>query len=132
MCSIKYMPVKIAVILMFFYSERACLEFLSDNLCLPGKFIFSGFTYILVKYLSQIIISKVGKKGAIYLPKQIIKSLGIGEGDRVLMRIEGNKLVLEFIPDPLSLALKVRRWAKTTVEEFERESESEQDELYGS
>ena len=132
MCSIKYMPVKIAVILMFFYSERTASNFYLTIYVYPANLYSRVSTYILVKYLSQIITSKVGKKGAIYLPKQIIKSLGIGEGDRVLMRIEGNKLVLEFIPDPLSLALKVRRWAKTTVEEFERESESEQDELYGS
>ncbi len=46
------------------------------------------------------------------------------------MRVEGNKLILEFIPDPLSLALKAKKWAKTTVEDFERESEREQCELY--
>jgi len=73
----------------------------------------------------------VGKKGAIYLPKQIMKALGVKEGDRVLMRVEGDKLVLEFVPDPLSLALRVKKWAKTTVEKFETESEVEQGELYG-
>jgi len=41
-------------------------------------------------------------------------------------------VILEFICDPLSLALKVKKWAKTTVEEFEEESEEEQDELYSS
>jgi len=82
--------------------------------------------------LGQAVISKVGKKGAIYLPKHIMRTLGVREGDRVLMRVEGNKLVLEFVPDPFSLALKVKKWAKTTVEEFEAESEAEQGELYGS
>ncbi len=82
-------------------------------------------------FLSQVIVSKVGKKGAIYLPKRIVEQLGIDEGDRVLMKVEGNKLILEFIPDPLSLALKVKKWAKTTVKEFEKESEEEQSELYG-
>ena len=74
--------------------------------------------------------SKVGKKGAIYIPKQVIRSLGINEGDRVLMSVEGNKLVLEFLPDPLSLALRLKKWAKTSVKEFEMESEEEQNELY--
>jgi len=83
-----------------------------------------------VKFLNQKIISKVGKKGVIYIPKKIIRSLHINEGDRVLMSIEGNKLVLEFVPNPLSLALRIKKWAKTSVEEFERESEEEQDELY--
>lgn len=77
-------------------------------------------------------ISKVGKKGAIYLPRHIMRALGVREGDKVLIRVEGDKLVLEFVPDPLSLALRVKKWAKTTVEEFEDESEAEQGELYGS
>jgi len=85
-----------------------------------------------VNYLNQIVTSKVGKKGAVYIPKRIMEQLGIREGDRVLMKIENNKLVMEFIPDPLSLALKIRKWAKTTVKEFERESEREQYELYSA
>ncbi len=82
--------------------------------------------------MSQIVVSKVGKKGAIYLPKYLMRTLGIREGDKVLIRVDGNKLVLEFVPDPLSLAIRVKKWAKTTVEEFEAESEAEQGELYGS
>ena len=74
-------------------------------------------------------MSKVGRKGAIYIPKHVCKQLGINENDRVLMKIEGNTLVLEFIPDPLSLAMKIKKWTKTTVEEFEKESEELQDEL---
>lgn len=78
----------------------------------------------------QVFASKVGKKGAIYIPKRICEQLGINEEDKVLMRVEGGKLVLEFIPDPLSLAMKVKKWTRTTVEEFEKESEREQDELF--
>lgn len=85
-----------------------------------------------MKYLGQVIVSRVGKKGAIYLPKSIIKLLGINEGDKVLMKVEGNKLILEFIPDPLSLALKVKKWTKITVKEFEKESEREQNEYYST
>jgi AbrB family looped-hinge helix DNA binding protein len=80
--------------------------------------------------LSQVSVSKVGKKGAVYIPKRICERLGISEEDKVLMRVEGDKLVLGFIPNPLSLAVKIKKWAKTTVEEFEKESEGEQDELF--
>ncbi|MHA1664465.1 MAG: AbrB/MazE/SpoVT family DNA-binding domain-containing protein [Candidatus Njordarchaeales archaeon] len=76
------------------------------------------------------IILKVGKKGAIYLPKKVMEMLGINEGDKVKVKIQGNKLTLEFIPDPLALALKLKKWAKTTVEEFEKESEELQRGLY--
>jgi len=82
--------------------------------------------------LDQTVVSRVGRKGAIYLPKHIMRTLGVREGDRVLMKVEGDKLVLEFVPDPFSLALRAKKWAKTTVEEFEAESEAEQGELYGS
>ncbi|MEM1551220.1 MAG: AbrB/MazE/SpoVT family DNA-binding domain-containing protein [Candidatus Bathyarchaeia archaeon] len=82
--------------------------------------------------MSQTLVSKVGKKGAIYIPKRICEQLGISEEDKVLMRVEGDRLVLEFIPDPLSLAVKIKKWTKTTVEEFERESEKEQNELFSS
>ena len=65
------------------------------------------------------------------MPKRLMERLGVREGDRVLIRVEGsNKVVLEFVPDPLSLALKTKKWVKTTVEEFERESVEEQHELY--
>ncbi|MBC7090717.1 MAG: AbrB/MazE/SpoVT family DNA-binding domain-containing protein [Nitrososphaeria archaeon] len=70
-------------------------------------------------------MSRIGKKGAIYIPKRVCKQLGIGEGDKAVMKIEGKRLVLEFIPDPLSLAMKVKKWAKTTVEGFEKESEGD-------
>ncbi len=73
---------------------------------------------------------KVGKKGAIYLPSKIREKLGVKEGDKALIKVEGDKIVIEFIPDPFSMALRVRKWAETTVEEFERESEEEQGALY--
>ncbi len=73
---------------------------------------------------------RVGKKGAIYLSSKIREKLGVKEGDKALIRVEDNKVVIEFISDPFSMALKVRKWAETTVENFERESEEEQDVLY--
>lgn len=82
--------------------------------------------------MGQVSVARVGKKGAVYIPKRICEQLGISENDVVLMRVEGGKLVLEFVPDPLSLAMRTRKWAKTTVEEFERESEEEQDGLHAT
>ena len=80
--------------------------------------------------LSQPVRSRVSKKGAVYIPKRVFERMGLKAGDSVLMRVEGDKLVLEFTPDPLALALKARQWTKTDVEEFESESEGEQDTLY--
>jgi len=79
------------------------------------------------------IVLKVGKKGAIYLPKKLLKKLGIQEGDKIkVVEVKENKIVLEVIPDPFTLAIKTKKWAKTTVEEFERDSELLQEELYGA
>jgi hypothetical protein len=39
--------------------------------------------------------------------------------------------VVEPIPDPIDLALRSKKWAKTSVRELELESEKEQRELYG-
>ncbi len=81
--------------------------------------------------MSQVVL-RVGKKGAIYLPKRVMEELGIEPGDVLVMRVtEGSKVVLEFVPDPLTLAIKNKKWARTSVEDFERESEKEQEELYG-
>jgi len=80
--------------------------------------------------LSPTFRSKVGKKGCVYIPKCIIERMSLKAGDPVQMRVEGDKLVLQFIPDPLALALKARKWTKTDVEAFESESEGEQDALY--
>lgn len=77
-------------------------------------------------------MSRVGKKRAIYIPKHICEQLGIKENDKVVMKVEDGRLILEFIPDPLSLAMKIKRWAKTTVEDFERESEEEQNEFHNA
>ncbi len=78
------------------------------------------------------ILLRVGKKGTIYIPKKILSDMNIKEGDPVIVRIKNNKLVLEIIPDPLTLALRIKKWTEMTVEEFEKDSEAMQEELYGS
>lgn len=50
----------------------------------------------------------------------------LGLGGAIIMKADDNELILEFFPDLLSLALKVKIWAKTTIQEFEGESEEDQ------
>ena len=73
---------------------------------------------------------KVGRKGAIYLPKRVLEALGLNEGDYVIVKVRRGKAVLEVIPDPLLLAAFSKKWASTTVEEFEKESMLEQERLH--
>ncbi|RLI42975.1 hypothetical protein DRO59_02515 [Candidatus Bathyarchaeota archaeon] len=58
-----------------------------------------------------------------------MRRLGLKEGCKVVFRVEGDRLIVEKVKDPWMLALQTYKWAETTVEEFERESEELQDEF---
>lgn len=74
--------------------------------------------------------TRVSKKNTLYIPKSICDALGIREGSRLRMRVEGDRLVAEVIPDPFRLALKGPKFSSTTFEEFEEESEKMQEEVF--
>ena len=74
---------------------------------------------------------RVGKKRAIYLPREVLDAVGLSVGDQVIVRAERGHIVIERAPDPFLLAVRRRMWSRTTVEEFEEESESEQEEWMG-
>jgi len=73
---------------------------------------------------------RVSRKNTLYIPKALANAVGLREGSLVKLRVEGLKLVIEPIPDPFDLALEAPKFAKTTFEEFERESEEMQSELF--
>jgi len=74
--------------------------------------------------------TRVGKKNTIYIPKAIAEAVGLREGSVVVMTVKGGKIVIEVVPDPFDLALRGSKFAETTFEEFEKESEEMQDELF--
>ena len=76
--------------------------------------------------LSLTIQATIGKKHAIYLPKAVVKALGLREGERVLLRVAGNTLVLEAIQDPIQLALSGKKYASVRPEQVEMISLEEQ------
>ncbi|ADN50464.1 AbrB/MazE/SpoVT family DNA-binding domain-containing protein [Vulcanisaeta distributa] len=73
---------------------------------------------------------RVSKKNTIYIPKAISEAVGISEGDYVVLRVDGNKIIIERVEDPFEYALKVKKFAEVTFEEFERESEEMQNEYW--
>ncbi|MEM2122404.1 MAG: AbrB/MazE/SpoVT family DNA-binding domain-containing protein [Candidatus Bathyarchaeia archaeon] len=73
---------------------------------------------------------RVSKKNTLYIPKAIAEAADIGEGSTLKMRVEDSKIVLEPLHDPFDLALKGSKFARTTLKEFEEESEELQDELF--
>jgi len=79
--------------------------------------------------MSLTIKTRVGRKNTIYIPKAIAEAVGLREGDIVTISVKDDKIVIEVIPDPFDLALRGSKFAETTFEEFERESEEMQSEL---
>jgi len=69
---------------------------------------------------------RISKKYTLYIPKAVAEAAGIREGDIVELRVEGSRIIVEPVLDALSFALKGPKFAYTTFEEFERESEGEQ------
>ncbi len=65
-------------------------------------------------------IVRIGRKYAIYLPRPVVKSLDLKEGDRLILEIRGDEIVFKKIP---KLLKKRNYWSDTTVEDFETESE---------
>ncbi len=53
-----------------------------------------------------------------------------GEGSQVKIFAENDRIVIEPIPNPFELALKGPKYAETTFEELERESEETQRGLF--
>ncbi|MEM4412153.1 MAG: AbrB/MazE/SpoVT family DNA-binding domain-containing protein, partial [Thermofilum sp.] len=57
----------------------------------------------------------------------IAKAVGVKEGDKVLLRVEGEAIILEVIRDPIELALTGRKFASVKPEEVEAVSVEEQE-----
>jgi len=76
--------------------------------------------------VSLTIETRVGKKYAIYLPRAVVKAMGLREGGRVLLKVTGNTVVLESLQDPIELALSGKKFASIGPEQIEAISLEEQ------
>lgn len=72
---------------------------------------------------------KVAKKYALYPPKDMVEELRLREGQTVTYELTGRQLVVKPIEDPFELAIRSKKWAKTSIRQFETESLRQQDEL---
>jgi len=79
-----------------------------------------------VKILSLTVEARVSKKYAIYLPKALVEATGLTVGEKVLLRVTGNTIVLESLQDPIKLALSGKKFASVKPEEVEVISLEEQ------
>jgi len=72
---------------------------------------------------------RVGKRYTLYPPKELLEAIGVKEGDLVVYRVENGKLIVEPLTNPFEYALKVKKWAKTSLEEIEEFSSKLQAEI---
>jgi len=76
--------------------------------------------------MSLTVETKIGRKFAVYLPKVIVKALDLKEGERILLKVRGNALILESLKNPIQLALSSKKFAYITSEQAEAISVEEQ------
>ncbi|MFP3319681.1 MAG: AbrB/MazE/SpoVT family DNA-binding domain-containing protein [Acidilobus sp.] len=69
---------------------------------------------------------KVSRGRRVTIPKAVADLLGIGEGSRLRLHVEGDRVVLEPVRDALWFAIHGPKVAYVGFEELEEESESEQ------
>ncbi|RLF19389.1 MAG: hypothetical protein DRZ82_05800 [Thermoprotei archaeon] len=68
----------------------------------------------------------VRKKFAIYIPRSVVRTLELKVGDKLLMKVEKGRIILEKIEDPFKLALSGDYFASVDPKDIERISMEEQ------
>ncbi len=74
---------------------------------------------------------RLGKKNTIYLPKDIVNALKLKEGDKLILKIVGDKIVIEKSKSFFEKALESRKIIELTPEEVEKASVEMQKKLLG-
>jgi len=75
---------------------------------------------------------KVSKKRLLSLPKAIADKMGIKEGMRIKIYIEGDRIIIEPVRDAFWYALYGPKVGYMNFKELEEESEREQEKLQNS
>ena len=73
--------------------------------------------------------TKVGRKRVIVIHKEIADAVGLREGQKVRIAVQGGKIVIEPIKDAIWLALHGKKIGRIMPEEVEEESLREQERL---
>jgi len=81
--------------------------------------------------LSLVVSVKVGRKYAVYLPKRVVETLDIKEGDKLVLVVRGDSIVLRKAVDFFEASLRTPKRLKLTPEEAEEASLEFQEELLG-
>jgi len=74
----------------------------------------------------------VGKKYAVYLPRSVVEELKLKEGEKLVLTVEGESIVLRRPPDFFEEARRTPKRLRLAPEEFETASVEAQEELLGT
>jgi len=66
------------------------------------------------------LLVRVGKKRALYIPADVARAIDIEEGDLLILQVKENSIILKPVR---RLLISRKKWAETTIEDFEAESE---------
>ncbi len=65
------------------------------------------------------VVSRAGKRGELYPPKDMREAIGIRPGSRIIFRLAGTRLEVEAVPS-LEELIKMKPIATITLDEFDR------------
>jgi AbrB family looped-hinge helix DNA binding protein len=74
----------------------------------------------------------IGKKYAVYLPRSVVEELKLKEGEKLVLTVEGDSIVLRRPPDFFEEARRTPKRLRLAPEEFEAASVEVQEELLGA
>lgn len=80
----------------------------------------------LVINVSLEVSARIGKRRTLVIPKKIAERLGVEEGVRVNITVEGDKIIVKPMRDAVWLSLHGKKVARVSIEELEEESVAQQ------
>ncbi len=77
-------------------------------------------------------VVRVGRKYAVYLPRSVVEKLKLKEGEKLILTVEGESIVLRRPTGFFEEARRSPKRLRLALEEFEKTSVEAQEELLGS
>lgn len=82
--------------------------------------------------MSLTVMSRVGKKRTLVIPKTIAEKIGLNEDCRVKITAEEGRIIIEPLCDAVWLSLYGKKITRVTLEELEHESIEQQEKYINS
>jgi len=81
--------------------------------------------------MAEAVEARIGKKYAVYIPAAIARRLGLKEGDRIVVILQGDRIVIRRRVGVYEAAARTEKRLRLSPEEAEEASLEEQERLLG-